>query len=140
MNEPRARLVGEAMTRGLVTIHANAQLYEAAQLMDAHRVHGLPVVDEDRNVVGILSQTDLLRVRSIENLWPGLVGLAVRHLMTTPAITVSVSASLDEAAKIMKGRRIHRLIVIGSDGCTPVGMISVSDLVHVMAAEEAPQL
>lgn len=138
MNERTARTVGEAMTRGLVTIHDTAQLYEAVQLMDAHRVHGLPVVDEQRNVVGVLSQTDLLRVRSVEHLWNGLTGLAVRHVMTAPAITVSIDASLDEAARIMKGRRVHRLVVIGSDGTTPVGLLSVTDLVHVMAAEAAP--
>ena len=135
MNLQNPRSVGEAMTRGLVTIHENAQPYEAAQLMDAHRVHGLPVVDEQRNVVGIISQTDLLRVRSIEHLWSGLTGLAVRHLMTTPAITVSIDATLDDAAKLMKGHRIHRLVVLGPDGVTPVGILSVTDLVHVMAGE-----
>jgi CBS domain-containing protein len=140
MNERTARTVGEAMTRGLVTIHEEAQIYEAAQLMDAHRVHGLPVVDAARNVVGVLSQTDLLRVRSMEHLWSGLTGLAVRHVMTAPAITISVNATLDDAAKLMKGKRVHRLVVLGSDGATPVGMLSVSDLVHVMAGEKAPVL
>jgi CBS domain-containing protein len=138
MNDRTARTVGEAMTRGLVTIHDTAQLYEAVQLMDAYRVHGLPVVDAERNVVGVLSQTDLLRVRSVEHLWSGLTGLAVRHVMTAPAITVSIDASLDEAAKIMKSRRVHRLVVIGSDAVTPVGLLSVTDIVHVMAAEGSP--
>ena len=132
MNERTARTVGEAMTRGLVTIQEDALLYEAAQLMDAHRVHGLPVVDKHRRVVGVLSQTDLLRVRTIEHLWTSLRGLAVRHVMTAPAITVTLDVTLDEAALRMEEMRVHRLVVIGSDG-TPVGMFSVSDLVHVMA-------
>jgi len=132
MNERTARTVGEAMTRGLVTIHEDALLYEAAQLMDAHRVHGLPVIDKHRRVVGVLSQTDLLRVRTIEHLWTSLRGLAVRHVMTAPAITVTLDVTLDEAALRMEEMRVHRLVVIGRDG-TPVGMFSVSDLVHVMA-------
>ena len=140
MNERTAHTVGEAMTRGLVTIPENAQLYQAAQLMDAHRVHGLPVIDDDRTLVGVLSPTDLLRVRSMAHLWSGLTGLAVKHVMTTPAITVSVDETLDDAAKLMKSHRVHRLVVIGSDGATPVGMLSVTDLIHVMAGEKAPVL
>ena len=137
MNDRSARTVGEAMTRGLVTVRASALLHEAAQLMDAHRVHGLPVVDGDGNVVGVLSQTDLLRVRSIEHVWLGLRGLAVRHVMTVPAITVAADATLDEAAERMEENRIHRLVVVGPDGTTPVGMLSVTDIVHVMAGEGA---
>jgi CBS domain-containing protein len=135
MNAVAARTVGEAMTRGLVTVRASARLYEAAQLMDAHKIHGLPVVDSSGAVVGVLSQTDLLRARVVEHLWTNLRGLAVRHVMTAPAITVALHATLDEAAELMEQRRVHRLVVVGSDGTTPVGILSVSDLVHVMAAE-----
>lgn len=133
MNGASARTVGEAMTRGLVTVRASARLYEAAQLMDAHRVHGLAVVDTSGAVVGVLSQTDLLRARVVEHLWTNLKGLAVRHVMTAPPITIPVSATLDDAAEVMEQRRVHRLVVVGPDGSTPVGVLSVTDLVHVMA-------
>lgn len=135
MSAVASRTVGEVMTRGLVTVRASARLYEAAQLMDAHKVHGLPVVDSTGAVVGVLSQTDLLRARVVEHLWTNLRGLAVRHVMTAPPITVSVHAPLDDAAELMEQRRVHRLVVVGSDGTTPVGILSVSDLVHVMAAD-----
>ncbi len=135
MSAVASRMVGEVMTRGLVTVRASARLYEAAQLMDAHKVHGLPVVDSTGAVVGVLSQTDLLRARVVEHLWTNLRGLAVRHVMTAPPITVSVHAPLDDAAELMEQRRVHRLVVVGSDGVTPVGILSVSDLVHVMAAD-----
>jgi CBS domain-containing protein len=133
MNAMTARTVGEAMTRGLVTVHATALLQEAAELMDAHRVHGLPVVDTRGGLVGVLSQTDLLRARVVEHLWTNLRGLAVRHVMTAPAITIGLHASLDDAADLMERQRVHRLVVVGPDGTTPVGMLSVTDLVHVMA-------
>ncbi|HZP97542.1 MAG TPA: CBS domain-containing protein [Candidatus Limnocylindria bacterium] len=134
MSAASAPTVGDAMTKGLVTVHASARLYEAAQLMDAHKVHGLPVVDSNGTVVGVLSQTDLLRARVVEHLWTNLRGLAVRHVMTAPAITIPLHATLDEAAELMEQRRVHRLVVIGPDGVTPVGILSVSDLVRVMAA------
>lgn len=136
MNAVNARTVSDAMTRGLVTVRANACLLEAAQLMDAHRVHGLPVVDATGAVVGVLSQTDLLRARVVEHLWTNLKGLAVRHVMTAPAITIPLSADLDDAALLMEQRRVHRLVVVAADGVTPVGVLSVSDLVHVMAGPE----
>lgn len=139
MSAVATRTVGEAMTRGLVTVRASARLYEAAQLMDAHKVHGLPVVDSTGAVVGVLSQTDLLRARVVEHLWTNLRGLAVRHVMTAPAITVPLHATLDQAAELMEQRRVHRLVVVAPDGTTPVGILSVSDLVHVMAAEQVEQ-
>ncbi|HEY6958105.1 MAG TPA: CBS domain-containing protein, partial [Candidatus Limnocylindria bacterium] len=45
-----------------------------------------------------------------------------------------LSATLDDAAELMEQRRVHRLVVLGPDGQTPVGVLSVTDLVHVMAA------
>lgn len=134
MNARVARTVADAMTRGLVTVRATAHLSEAAQLMDAHRVHGLAVVDQDGAVVGVLSQTDLLRTQVVERLWTDIRGLRVRHVMTAPAITITLHASLEDAAKLMEERRVHRLIAVGPDGSTPVGVLSVTDLVHVMAA------
>jgi CBS domain-containing protein len=133
MNAVTARTVGEAMTRGLITVRASASLYEAAQLMDAHRVHGLPVMDADGAIVGVLSQTDLLRAKVDEHLWEDLRGLAVQHVMTAPAVTISLNTRLEEAAELMEQNRVHRLVVVGPDGATPVGVFSVMDLVHVIA-------
>jgi len=69
MNAVTARSVGEAMTRGLITVRTSALVYEAAQLMDAHRVHGLPVLDADGAIVGVVSQSDLLRAKLDGHLW-----------------------------------------------------------------------
>lgn len=136
MNAVTARSVGEAMTRGLITVRVTASLCEAAQLMDAHRVHGLPVLDMNGEIVGVLTQTDLLRAKVDEHLWKDLRSVNVQHVMTAPAMTISLNARLEEAAELMEKSRVHRLVVLGSDGETPVGMFSVSDLVHVMAGPE----
>ena len=136
MNPVSARVVGEAMTRGLVTVRASAPLYEAAQLMDAHRVHGLPVLDQNGEIVGVLTQTDLLRAKVGEHLRRDLRELAVEQVMTAPAVTISLNARLEDAADLMEQQRVHRLVVVGPDGQTPVGVFSVSDLVHVMADPE----
>ena len=79
--------------------------------MDRHHVHGLPVVDRDGALVGVLSQTDLNRARSTEYLWANWPGLAVRHLMTSPALTVHRSTPLIAAARRMEEEHIHRFVV-----------------------------
>ncbi|HUG06450.1 MAG TPA: CBS domain-containing protein [Candidatus Limnocylindria bacterium] len=128
-----ARTVRDAMTKATINVHADAPLSEAASLLDTYHVSGLPVVDRDGDLVGVLSQTDLLRARVIDHLWNVLPGLAVRHLMTAPAVTATEKMPLDEAASLMEERQIHRLVVVSDDGRTPIGVLSVSDLIHEMA-------
>jgi CBS domain-containing protein len=82
----------------------------------------------------VLSQTDLLRARSTEYLWTNWPGLAVRHLMTSPAITVTRSTPLPLAARTMERRHIHRLVVVADDDETvPIGILSVTDVIHAIA-------
>ena len=135
----RGPVVADHMASSPILIRADASLSEAVALMDRHHVHGLPVVDGDGVLVGVLSQTDLNRARSSEYLWANWPGLAVRHLMTSPAITVHRSTPLLAAARRMEEEHIHRVVVVedGDDG-TPIGVLSMSDLIHAMAAETAP--
>jgi CBS domain-containing protein len=127
-----ARTVRDAMTRGTINVAADWPLSDAARLLDTYHVSGAPVVDREGHVVGVLSQTDLLRARVVDHLWNRLPGLAVRHLMTAPAVTAREDMPIDEAASLMEQRQIHRLVVVADDGQTPVGMLSTSDVVHEM--------
>ena len=103
--------------------------------MDAHQIHGLPVVDPAGTLVGVISQTDLLRARATEYLWANWEGLRVRHLMTSPALTVHRDSPLALAARKMERHHVHRLVVIADDDETlPIGVLSNSDLVHAMSA------
>jgi CBS domain-containing protein len=131
MNVPT---VGDVMTRGTIAVRDDVPIAEAAQLLDKHHISGLPVVDRDGELVGVLSQTDLLRARVIDHLWSVLPGLAVRHLMTTPAVVATEETTIDDAAVLMEQNHIHRLVVVGPDRRTPVGILSVSDLIHQMAS------
>jgi CBS domain-containing protein len=123
-----------------IIVRADASLTEAVALMDAHHVHGLPVVDAGGVLVGVLSQTDLNRARSTEYLWANWPGLAVRHLMTSPAITVHRSTPLIAAARKMEELGIHRLVVVeDGDETNPVGVVSMTDLIHALAEETHAQ-
>jgi CBS domain-containing protein len=126
--------VGELMHRDPIVVRADAALAEAARLLDQHRISGLPVVDAEGFLVGVVSQTDLLRARATEHLWANWPGLAVRHLMTSPAIFVRASLPTSAAARLMEQQRVHRLVVVREDDeRIPIGILSVTDLVHAMA-------
>jgi CBS domain-containing protein len=131
-----APIVGDRMALEPIVIRADATLTEAAALMDRHHIHGLPVVDSAGSLVGVLSQTDLARARGTEYLWANWPGLAVRHLMTSPAITVHRSTPLALAARKMERHRIHRLVVVDDlDETIPIGLLSMTDLIHAIAEE-----
>ncbi len=137
--EPRTPIVADHVAPTLVVIRADASLTEAAALMDRHHIHGLPVVDADGVLVGVLSQTDLNRARSTEYLWANWPGLVVRHLMTSPAVTVRRSTPLLAAARTMEELGIHRLVVVeDGDPTNPIGILSMTDLIHALATETRP--
>jgi CBS domain-containing protein len=53
--------------------------------------------------------------------------------MTRPAVTVTSDSSIEEAAELMERLHIHRLVVIGADDESPIGVLTLTDLVHSMA-------
>jgi CBS domain-containing protein len=130
MNDFVQRTVGELMHRDPVVVAADAPLSEAARLLDEHRVHGLPVVDAEGALVGVVSQTDLVRARATDHLWASWPGLRVRHLMTAPALTCRVDTPVHEAIGLMELNRVHRLVVVDDEGRRPVGIFSTTDVVH----------
>jgi CBS domain-containing protein len=127
MTEPRK--VGDVMTSNPVSISESASLAEAVSLLESRKITGLPVLDASGVLVGVLSQTDLVRARAKTHLLANWRGLAVGEIMTKPALTIPSSAGLDEAARLMEERRVHRLVVIDA-AATPIGIISTSDLVR----------
>lgn len=125
--------VADVMTSAVVSIAEDASLAAAARLLDEHQIAGVPVVDAAGALVGVLSQADLVRARATQHLWQNWQGLAVRDLMTRPALTINASASLGDAARLMEEHRVHRLVVVADDGTSPIGIVSTSDLVRVLA-------
>jgi CBS domain-containing protein len=122
-----SRTVGEIMTANPISIAETGSLGEAAGILDTKQITGLPVVDASGVLVGVLSQTDLVRARANQHLVSNWPGLAVGQVMTKPALTISMTATLEEAARVMDTNRVHRLVV--TDGAaTPIGIISTSDI------------
>jgi CBS domain-containing protein len=130
MTKPRT--VGEVMTPNLITIAVTASLAEAAGILDSNKITGLPVLDDSGALIGVLSQTDLVRARANQDLVSNWLGLPVGQIMTKPVLTISINATIGEAARVMEQHRVHRLVVT-DDTATPIGIISTSDLVRSWA-------
>jgi CBS domain-containing protein len=123
------RNVGDVMTPNPISILDSASLAEAVGVLESRKITGLPVVDAAGTLVGVLSQTDLVRARADQQLAKNWPGLAVGEIMTKPALTISSKARLDEAARVMDEHRVHRLVVT-DETANPIGIISTSDLVR----------
>ena len=124
--------VGELMSIEPVTIGVDEAIGRAEQLMSERGITGLPVVDRVGRLQGVLSQTDIVRAHASGQPLASWPGLAVRHLMTSPALTIRLDESLLTAARMMEQHHVHRLVVVAPDGEHPIGVISTTDLVRAL--------
>lgn len=114
----------EIMSTPVVTVTPDTTIQQAVVLLEKGRISGLPVVDQDDRLLGMLTEFDLLR--AIRNLaLQGLVG----DFMSTDIVTVDESASLTYLTDLMLEKRIRRVPVL-SEGRV-VGVVSRRDLVFV---------
>lgn len=122
--------VRDLMHAGLVTCDPALSVGEVATLLMEHRVHALVVMESGR-AAGVVSDTDLLAGEWLATDDESLAimrTLTARDLMTGPPETVDADADVTEAAGLLRGRHLGRLIVM--DGESPAGVISTSDLVR----------
>ena len=128
-------IVETVMSGSPVMVSADEPIANVADLLAGFEISGVPVVDDDNRLIGVISETDLVRVRGSTVAWPGWHGLLVSDLMTTPAKTIAASAPLAEAARVMTTERVHRLVVVDREQM-PIGVISESDIVREIADDD----
>jgi CBS domain-containing protein len=114
-----------------VTVAARAPVNEAGRLMDRQQIGGLPVVDGASRLVGVISQTDLLRAHADPMISVRWTGLRVEDLMSSPALTIEADAAVTKAASLMERFQVHRLVVVDRGG-RPTGVLSTLDLVRAL--------
>ncbi len=111
-----------------VTIRPDQKLAEALSLMSREKISGIPVVEKNGKLVGILTHRD---VRFAENLKQ-----PVRELMTKDLVTVKENVSKDQAKKLLHKHRIEKLLVVdGRFHCK--GLITVKDIEKSLAYPHA---
>lgn len=136
----------EIMTKDVVLVSEETPLAEVAAAMGARGISGVPVVDENGVVVGILSEKDFLRrmgVTEKQNFMSlvaaclasrGCVALPIKNqsakdLMTSPVIMVQPDTTIMEIAELFAVRKVNRLPVVDAGGKL-LGIVSRGDLVH----------
>jgi CBS domain-containing protein len=129
------------MTTEVATIEKSASLKEAARILIERRISGLPVVDEHGDLVGIVTEGDVLHQETLRHpattLKSFLQGaeeraLSVEQAMTKKVKTIGDEADHTEAARLMETSGVKRLPVTNSDGRL-VGILSRSDILKVFA-------
>jgi CBS domain-containing protein len=130
--------VRDVMTTEVASVDAAVPCKEAVQLMSEWTVSAIPVTDQDRRVLGMVSEADMLSKQERRS---GRLALARRtrrkrakataltagQMMTAPAITIRPDASLRTAARTMNAHRVRRLPVVDESGKL-LGVVSRRDL------------
>ena len=118
--EGRQLRVRDLMSLEPVTVRGDAPLAEADRRMRDSGVSGLPVVDRDGALVGVLSRTDLMALAGDPrvDVWQGR---PVASTMTSPGLTIEIDAPLTEAAAHMEEHHVHRLVVVEPNTGHPIG-------------------
>ena len=125
--------VRDLMSLEPVTVRGGAPLVVADMLMRQFGVSGLPVIDGQGELIGVLSRTDLMALAGDPQVdaWQGR---SVAATMTAPSLTVEADASLVEAAARMEEHHVHRLVVVEPQGGRPIGILSTTDIVRAVAS------
>jgi len=141
----------DVMTRNVVSVKPDATVLQAARVMLQQHISGLPVIDAEGRLVGILSEGDFLRRRETaterrRSRWleflmgPGKIaseytqshGNKVAEVMTENVVTVPEDAPLETIVELMERHRIKRVPVV--HGKEVVGIVTRSNLMHAMVS------
>lgn len=137
------RIVADVMTTAVVAAHQNAVFKELALALTRNHVSAVPVIDEQRHVVGVVSESDLLiRIagddgsqpwgypRSRDKVTQKEHALVATDLMTSPAVTTTATTSIADAARLAAQTKVRRLPVVDAEGVL-VGIVTRNDLLRI---------
>ncbi|MFZ4675179.1 MAG: CBS domain-containing protein [Nodosilinea sp.] len=149
-----ARTVADVMTPNPISVTPDTVLKDAIQLMADNHIGGLPVINADSDLVGILSESDLMwqttgvDVPAYIMLLDSVIylknpaqynqelhkalGQSVKDVMTDRVVTIAPDKSLRDAAHLMHDKKVRRLPVVDSQKQV-VGILTRGDIVREMA-------
>lgn len=143
--------VREIMTEPVLVVNQERSLEEVAYMMLNNKIGGLPVVDDEGKIVGMVTETDFsakehaipfsrnyapqlfgdwMSKEHIERAYEAARTVRVKEIMTKPVLTIGEDDSVAEAVRRMLNERVHRLPVV-RDGI-PIGIITRHDLLKMV--------
>ncbi|MGD1806134.1 CBS domain-containing protein [Dapis sp. BLCC M126] len=150
------KIVSDVMSYNPISVTEEMPLKEAIKILAEQRISGLPVVNENGKLVGIVSETDLMWQESGATPPPYIMlldsviflenparyekeihkalGETVGEVMTKNPLTTTPDQLLSAAAKLMHERNIHRLPVLDENGKV-IGILTRGDIIRAMATE-----
>ncbi|WP_338676474.1 CBS domain-containing protein [Streptomyces sp. SCSIO 30461] len=139
--------IGNLMVQDVISVTGEMPFKAIAGLLAEHRISGVPVVDSERRVLGVISESDLVFRQSGDapnrEAGPGATPddrstatLDATRLMTRPAITVDTDETVAGAARVMAEHRVERLPVVDGQGHL-VGIVTRRDLLQVFLRPDA---
>lgn len=144
--------VQDIMTRDVITVAPDTDITQATKILLENRINGLPVVDKNKRLVGIVCQSDMIAQQqriplpSLFTLLDGYITLTsakqfekevqkiaatqVSQAMTADPVTVKPDMSLEEIAQLMVGKKLHTLPVV--DNGELVGIVGKEDMLRTL--------
>ena len=114
-----------------VDINDNPSALDVARLMAKHRIGSIVVIEgNNKSPVGMVTERDIIKKVTAQNKSADQV--AVKHIMSSPLVTVKSIDSIDTAAETIAENRVKRLVVLEQDG-SMVGILSVTDIAKKLA-------
>lgn len=118
----------DVMIKDVITVKESTPIKEVARLFSENKITGVPVVNEEGLLAGVLSETDIIRKTNSIGAWsPSTAG----QIMTRPAITVEPDESLQRVCELMSNRHIHRVVVAKAGSIK--GILTTMDILKAIA-------
>ena len=127
----------DIMTRSEATLDPESDIYAAMERLLKRRLTGAPVVDDEGTLLGMLTERDCLKVM-VDGALDGLPRGKVSDYMSSPAESITPTASLYDVAQVFLTRSYRKLPVVDRDGRV-IGQVSRRDiLVAIESARDNP--
>jgi CBS domain-containing protein len=141
--------VRDVMTQNVISITKYESIMHVANILTDKNISGLPVVDKEDKVVGIITQADILSMVGVgrdhtfkdllkymlgEPLHERKVGDLVGDIMTAPALTIKPDANIADAVRIMDEKRIRRLTVVDEKNKL-IGILTRADILKAVISK-----
>ncbi len=139
--------VRDVMTKDIISIEKYDSIMRVANILSEKNISGLPVVDKEKKVLGIITQADILSMVGVgrEHTFKDLLkymlgeplpekrkmGDSVGDIMTSPAVTIKPEANIAEAVRLMDEKRIRRLTVV-DEKLRLIGILTRADILKAV--------